>query len=1376
MEDKRIFMKKGDEILLCREGSDTKEKFTIISFDGAGASSVCYNAKCGKRTGRLKEFYPSEYNYGSYISVERSADCQINASENVADAVEVFDRMMNEYLDAYHTLRQVKNDNNENKVFNTFIPAFEIYRGVDKMHHPAGSAYIWTADNDSPFQTFEQLVSEIHKNPEDKPEKNLFVILTAINMLTECIKTIHCAGLLHCDIKPSNFGSPIRNGRYLTEQLSLFDVNSIYSVYSEFPKLTGTVNFCAPEVIEGEATNQSDIYSIGATLFNAVIVGDSESDSYYDDEMYPYIRQMVASSKLISASELNSNLEMQDRLAGILEKCLSKDLEKRYICCDDLMNDLKKTIVYLLPYEYGDSLDFGDKLVLVKAENMLRKNSENNPTFAIQSFLFDNPLYDNAEDGSEEINILILGFGVFGQKFLDLVLQVGQMNGRKPNVTVLSADCQKHKQAYFKARPAMQDFFDVDSEKCGGESYGSIKFVNAAGAGLTEDSEQNAAYLKRKVFGRFRPDYILIALADDAQNYAAAEACEAVCAEKGKESTVGYILSRKNKFRKISNRTKPIFIFEKTENIKFYNEIERMAFNSHLLWKDAMNIDYRKLQKEFSEKYYHDSSVANVLSIKYKLHSLEIELKNLDADTLSAAAEEYRKKYLDGKNEEKFAQLVAAEHRRWVVEKITAGWTCRSDYEICLDGNIHDSRKKEHPCIVRCAANTNLEKYYKKNDKWIKKMWDRPCDNDSLLDGLDTVSVMLHRTFYQKAKEIKNENILEGSDVRAIKSIIGRDRKASVAFNEWIVCLKKIWSGDERQTQLCEGLRDAFLESVKGFQRIKVNEIKSHMEIIDAKAFPVINSLKMRDYKSSDVKLIKAIPFILTYSLDYRIAVPFRTDGPDIFDNVSAATLINPSVISYVYYITSRFDLNIFEEALKNAEDYMNRKSLRAKLNLYFVHKEDHSILDRLSGFEQKLYDGDKKGRIKTVRFISVDSENEICPKLRKILKNTDAFEKNGSRISKLLEKNGFFDDTPYYVFNSADKSFSQTDGCVWLNYINRDAFLSVPDMLVLRNSKGTMDTLPSFDRDYKKLWRIYKDDVPAWKALCRVLREHSDSHDTIASFDRGTCAENKEIQSFIVPFEVKGAVDKIMQRLAEQYGVIGRASCVQYRTTDSCEITVDADEKNRAEFEKLISNPYLLLSQQDIEVREAGNSVSVTFNSLLVNGLDISGIENSGDVITLLKKLKKEEFISNLIFDGRNVSFTYSERQIKNLLTYSGRILEIYIYHSMLDSGLFSDVVSVYNLDRREATVKQKLDCIVTSGFRSLIIECKTHPQMRENFYNDFSCFAENFGINSLAVIVFDTPETEKISTDNQCENLITVSNPDEIEKIADTLNKIIN
>ena len=60
-------------------------------------------------------------------------------------------------------------------------------------------------------------------------------------------------------------------------------------------------------------------------------------------------------------------------------------------------------------------------------EKSLDVNKEENSFFAIQYHLYAHPLYQYSPRFEESINVLVIGFGNYGHKFLDACLQNGQI-------------------------------------------------------------------------------------------------------------------------------------------------------------------------------------------------------------------------------------------------------------------------------------------------------------------------------------------------------------------------------------------------------------------------------------------------------------------------------------------------------------------------------------------------------------------------------------------------------------------------------------------------------------------------------------------------------------------------------------------------------------------------------------------------------------------------------------------------------------------------------------------------------------------------------------------------------------------------------------
>lgn len=351
----RRYLKKT--ILLCGEsdGAAFKRTFHIVRMVDEGASSVCYEAYHGNSgRGTLKEFYPQDA-YG----LERREDGQLVHSTEFRDAQKRFIKAEKAYIEPYRMLLGAK-QNGADQDLATFIPAFEIYHGCDADGEVVGTTYIWTPE--PKLETFDVICEDIHKHPTTNPEHKLVTVLTAIESLTKCICALHSAEMLHRDIKPSNFGFLKRGKETLTQTLSMFDINSVCSVYGDTSGGIGTNGYREPEAGYEDATNQTDIYSIGATLFHAIVVTEeTKAGGYlYDSSYYDQLRKLVDQSRLIRASEANSHPRLRNALTTVLQKCLC-ERTYRYANCEELLEDLENALYYALPSEFAQKVRAGER-------------------------------------------------------------------------------------------------------------------------------------------------------------------------------------------------------------------------------------------------------------------------------------------------------------------------------------------------------------------------------------------------------------------------------------------------------------------------------------------------------------------------------------------------------------------------------------------------------------------------------------------------------------------------------------------------------------------------------------------------------------------------------------------------------------------------------------------------------------------------------------------------------------------------------------------------------------------------------------------------------------------------------------------------------
>lgn len=1380
-----------EKITLCGESDGVifKRTFKIVKKIDEGASVICYEAYHeNSGHGILKEFYPKEA-----FGVGRDKNGQIVHSTEFKDAYKRFESAMAQYVEPYERLLIAKR-NDISQELATFIPPFEIYHGCNSDGLPAGTVYIWTPE--PKLVTFDKICEDIHKHPTKKPEHKLVTVLSAIDTLTKCICSLHKSDMLHRDIKPSNFGFIKRGDDTLTQTLSMFDINTICSVYGELEPGVGSPGYMEPEAGYEIASNQTDIYAIGATLFHAIIICDetSENGYIYQKDFYSQIQDLVDNSKLIQASEANSHPRLRNILAKILRKCLC-ERANRYENCEELIEDLDIALYYALPSEIAQKHKSGATWILADVEKNLDNNVETNSTLAIQKLLFEHPLYQYAEDNESDINILVVGFGNYGQKFLDAVLQVGQMRNKYLNVMVISDDVTD-KQLYISARPALAQFFNIDGSIADSEtSYGSVTFSVASLE--RKNLAANEEILQTLTLNHYESSplhYIFIALGDDLLNRSAANACLDVIDVLERKCTISYVCESSVSDEHSDSMT-PVFVRGEIYETPFYNEIERMAFNTHLIWEKNLNIDAWKVKAEFKKKYNYNSCFTLALSFKYKLFSVGIDVDRL---TSVQAAQMFAQIIADKNNLSIKNELVWIEHRRWVTEKICSGWQGITDLNSCVSGVTKDEKRKRHVCILRSRPDQKLASDYQFNNSYAK--WDSASDSEiALLDDLDQMSMKLHRVYRQKANEVKSTNLLSGHSIAVMREQITGNKNATAAFHEWYSCLKDIWNGDSGKVRLYKGLKEAFLRSAEKLPYERKKAITEQVKAFETLYYPVIASMEYRDWKQDDVKIIDSIPFALTYSENAYMIIPYSVgDNNVMFGNVAAPTIVNPARVLYLYMIDNEYDAIALKDKLPYVVEYMQKKKLKSKIEIVLIYQR--TVSSAVPGnLDEEIYTIGNKRILHPIKHIVYDSIEELPKAVTEYLTHRSkgkpifAIEKNKSRLSSMLQVSGVYNKFANYQFDSQNAKFCSLNECEAFGYINKAAYISVSDMVSFKLSSSESSNQPEFFSEYKILWKKYSEKSSTWKALCGVLGEYSAQHDVIAEFKklppREKLSKAQEYR-YTLPFECCNNVKKLIDYL-KSHEVLEADSFVSGYTTNSCEIHIVDKCDYKQEYDKLFANVYALMADNavSINLNTRTHDITVTFNNLMVSGVQLGDDKRDDkkeELQALLNYFNQEGYIINLTKNvDERFSFTYATPQIKELLTTAGKMLEVYTYHKAKETGRFDDIVSSYELDWEDTPVKNEFDCILTKGFRTLFVECKARPNIEQEFYFKLAKLADKFGINATAVLIADTQE--KPYYDNAPVNamqrkrgsmmdVITVWKPDEIKKIGNTLLRIIN
>ncbi len=158
--------------------------------------------------------------------------------------------------------------------------------------------------------------------------------VTATTTVAEAVAFAHSRGIIHRDLKPSNVMVD-RQGHVF-----VLDFGLAKEIAVDAPSLTGTnavlgtPNYMAPEQARGQATAQSDVYSIGAILYELStgrppFVGDTSSD----------VLVQVLSVEPIWPRRLSPGIASD--LEAIILRALEKDPRRRYPGVPALLEDLR---------------------------------------------------------------------------------------------------------------------------------------------------------------------------------------------------------------------------------------------------------------------------------------------------------------------------------------------------------------------------------------------------------------------------------------------------------------------------------------------------------------------------------------------------------------------------------------------------------------------------------------------------------------------------------------------------------------------------------------------------------------------------------------------------------------------------------------------------------------------------------------------------------------------------------------------------------------------------------------------------------------------------------------------------------------------------
>lgn len=992
-------------------------------------------------------------------------------------------------------------------------------------------------------------------------------------------------------------------------------------------------------------------------------------------------------------------------------------------------------------------------------------------TGTIQRLLYENPLFNYIDQ--KNVNIIVFGFTLLCRRFIDVAFEVAQVNGYKLNITVVSEEVDAKKQ-FLNERPAFAQFFDIDGIPST-HSYGCLAFE-------TRKFEANVEDMVSEILldDKIKYAYLFIDSGKDDINLMIASVCS-LCGELLYHNPViNCVLADR---QTMAGNINVVVRDETIKKHKDYSRLKKMALNCHLLWNDSAFLDIRKLQRQFNTDYNFSASLSSVLAIQYKLNSVEIDIHDPEAANqfyqLVASTNADSKK--------KIAQLVQMEHQRWNVNMICNGWVPMKDLTQCLKGR-KDKKRKQHPCLVPCCAKVVLENSWKHHNH---EKWNTATSAEiAQLDELDQVSVKLHQVYKKKADEIRAKNLIPEHDIYEIRKQLSDTSVANFAFSKYVLCLQGLNSGVSNQAGLYDYYKSELVKALRAVPQNISKLIEKRIETIETIFFPILESERYLDYKATDADLIRKIPFILTYQTNLHIALPLNIEsGKDInnqafFGNVASLLQINPSSVTCFAQYSAKMHPKIIR-ALKYMLNCLETHNVRVNINLCLMCEANVSVT--ATNELLQLSSG-----IKRIDVIQYDSEDALECKLTEFIKRRKfaAIEKNDSSTSGLLYGFRCYRNNPYYTFDPVKRTFMCYNGCDSLRYIAFKPHLKISDLF---EAKGSRDSkkLPDFQQDYEFFWNLYKKSgyksETIWKNLCNALAA-TDENENVLKIEFSKNNGTEITKEYFIENCYVDAFAKILKYLENDNGI--RTHMV-FHSNSIYKAKITASPRVHMAIEKILSNPYLLSNSFDLDISSDWKGVKIIFANLIVKKFYVKSMNAEGsfskEIIAILNKLQSNSYIVNLKKGsdsfGEYYSFCYASHQVKSILTTAGRILELYVYYKALENGGFDEVANSVEVVWNKENVENEFDIILTSGLRSIIVECKAQTTLKQDFYYKLFMLNKEFGINSIPVIVADTCETP--GNDNSVNDMqrsrgdeigiITIYQSEEISNIGNTLKALL-
>ncbi|MEX2664583.1 protein kinase domain-containing protein [Candidatus Uabimicrobium amorphum] len=207
-------------------------------------------------------------------------------------------------------------------------------KAMAQLDHPNIIKFFEFGVEPKPYFTMEYIGGKTLKDVIRDKKLNYVSLMNLMIQICEALSYAHKHNIIHRDIKPENIMITADSKVKIMDfgLAKMFDVDD--ESLSKTGDIVGSIHYMPPEQIRGEVCGQSDIYAVGAVLYECltyekVFRGDSQVDIMYQI----FEKTPTPPHKL--------NAKISPYLEAICLKCIEKNVSKRYKDFRELLREFR---------------------------------------------------------------------------------------------------------------------------------------------------------------------------------------------------------------------------------------------------------------------------------------------------------------------------------------------------------------------------------------------------------------------------------------------------------------------------------------------------------------------------------------------------------------------------------------------------------------------------------------------------------------------------------------------------------------------------------------------------------------------------------------------------------------------------------------------------------------------------------------------------------------------------------------------------------------------------------------------------------------------------------------------------------------------------